>query len=106
MLASTVQFSRYGRELRSSPRCLLDVVEQFIRATGPRPKARLPQKRAGPAVLKVRLPVPSGPNSVSGHRRPITAFHSPEGCTGGLGASDAPIDVPPMSDLGRTYACA
>jgi hypothetical protein len=37
--------------------------------------------------------------------RPAPAFHSPKGCTGRHRTSDASIDVPPMSYLGRTYVC-
>ena len=89
MLASTVQFSRYGRVTDPWPSRTRKPAEAGLRAVrwGSVPVQRRPDlpmegASAGPEVSKLpkKRPVPSGPNSVPRRRRPVPRSTQLESC--------------------------
>ena len=75
MLASTVQFSRYGRCRAVIRACRLEVSEQFAGRTAP--VAEVTRRAASRVAVRPECPEPSGPNSVP-RRFPLPTFHSAE----------------------------
>jgi hypothetical protein len=109
MLASTVQFSSYGRlpiEARRVPQRAGAVRRRSVPSTRERrpPRDSVTSAAVGTRETSSRS-LPQDPTACRGGTSHSVAFHSPKGCThDGCAAHRQLVNVPPMSNHRGTFA--